>query len=152
MFSLLPLSVIANTQLILSTDQKFLIEYYDYEIVCHCWSLVLSQEESSAIFSVDLQYSAIVTCTSHQHSARLGWASNILNMSLVGHLPSVEQALVMCNVVILCTKCIEQVQVMSKVFCTKNIFCTKWIEQAEVMSKVDVGIMRPAQVTLAAAI
>ena len=41
---------------------------------------------------------------------------------------------------------------MSKVFCTKNIFCTKWIEQAEVMSKVDVGIMRPAQVTLAAAI
>ena len=69
MFSLLPLSVLANTHLILSTDQKFLIEYYDSAIVCH-------------------------------------W----------------------------------------------NIFCTKYIEQAEVMSKVYVGIMRPAQVTLAAAI
>ena len=32
------------------------------------------------------------------------------------------------------------------------IFCTKKIKQAEVMSKLDVGIMRPAQVTLAAAI
>ena len=97
MFSLLPLSVLANTHLILSTDQKYLIEYYDSAIVCH-WSLVLSQEESSAIFSVDLQKSAIVTHTSHRHSARLGWATNILNMSLVGHLPSVGQALVMCNV------------------------------------------------------
>ena len=34
----------------------------------------------------------------------------------------------------------------------EKVFCTKYIEQAEVMSKVYVGIMRPAQVTLAAAI